>query len=47
MSDGEHFLGQFVNGLRQGYGTMTYRDGKVKQGNWDKNNFYGDNTKFE
>ena len=38
------YIGEFVNGRRQGCGTMTYKKGAIYKGNWDFDHFEGKGT---
>ena len=36
-----HYQGYFENGLRQGYGVITYKNGNVYKGNWENDKIHG------
>ena len=35
-SDGSYYVGDFVDGARTGQGKMTYPNGDIYEGSWDK-----------
>jgi len=39
---GQVYEGSFAAGIMHGKGKMTYRNGRVEEGNWDKGKFVGD-----
>ena len=40
-SDWGRYVGEFRNNRYHGHGTMTYADGSVQSGKWEKGNFLG------
>ena len=38
-ADGKRYVGEQRNNLYHGHGTMTYPDGRVKSGKWEKDSF--------
>ena len=39
--DGRKFVGEFHNGTMDGFGKMTYPDGRVEDGSWKQGKFMG------
>lgn len=39
--EGVEYEGQWVNGMRDGYGELRYKNGSVYQGNWQKGMKWG------
>lgn len=35
-SNGDYYIGKYKNGLFDGLGTMTYANGSIQKGNWEK-----------
>ena len=44
---GDIYIGQWKGGLKNGYGTYTFSDGRVREGVWINNILYYNDTPLE